>query len=493
VKQIRTAPFRVEIENLFDLKPGPEPMGLRSALRPYQRYGYDWLWWLRTSKFGGVLADDMGLGKTHQTMALLTAAYESGAAKPSLVVAPASVVDQWQRKIKEHAPLLMPYLHHGETRLQSAEEFKPLRVVLTTYGLMTRDIETLSQVEWETVVLDEAHLIKTAGTRTARAAKRLRADHRLALTGTPLENRPAELWSIFDFATPGYLGSFEKFRQSYEIPIVKERSLQALEKLRDRIAPFKLRRLKEDVLEELPPKQEDKIYVDMSAQQEALYRTVCEKRSAPLLRELADASRPVDFIHVFATLTRLKQICDHPALVLQNGADALESGKFDAFRELLQQCLDCGRKVVVFSQYVEMLKIVEEHLRRSGVGYSSLHGASRNRGEIVSEFNRDPSRRVFVASLLAGGVGIDLQAASVVIHYDRWWNPAKEEQATDRCHRMGQTRSVQVFKLITRRSVEEKIDALISAKAKMFDSIVQTEADLGKALTREELMALLTS
>jgi SNF2 family DNA or RNA helicase len=476
----------------MDLAPGPEPKGLRTELRNYQKSGFDWLWWLRQSKFGGILADDMGLGKTYQTMALLTAAYENGATRPSLVVAPASVVDLWQRKIKEHAPTLMPYMHHGSTRLESADEFKPLRVVLTTFGLLVRDVEMLSQVDWEYVILDEAHVIKTATTRTSKAAKRLRPAHRLALTGTPIENRPAELWSIFDFVMPGYLGSFERFKEQYEIPIVKGRNQQALEKLRDRIDPFKLRRLKEDVLDELPPKQEDKIYVEMTAQQEALYKAVCEKRAAQLVRELSDESKPVDYIHVFATLTRLKQICDHPGLVLENGGEQLESGKFEAFKELLEQCMDCDQKVVVFSQYVEMLKLIEAHLKTAGIGYSMLIGSTKDRGELVSNFNSDPTKRVFVASLLAGGVGIDLQGANVVIHYDRWWNPAKEDQATDRCHRLGQKKNVQVWKLITRRTVEEKIDALISAKAQMFNSIVQTEGDLGKTLSRRELIDLLS-
>lgn len=480
----------VQVERIRDLKPGPEPAGYRSRLRAYQRAGYDWLWWLRESGFGGILADEMGLGKTHQTMALLLSAYEHGARRPSLVVCPASVVDGWYRKIREFAPTLMPYVHHGQDRFQSAEDFRPLRVVLTTFGLLIRDAAILEQVDWEYVILDEAHLIKNSGTAASRAAKRLVATHRLALTGTPIENRPVELWSIFDFLMPGYLGTLEEFLRNCETPILQQ-DPAAIERLRERIYPFCLRRLKSEVLDELPPKQEDKVYCEMTPHQEALYKAVLQ-RSGAVLTSLADESRPIDYIHVFATLTRLKQICDHPALAIEGAdPDRLESGKFETFKELLGQALDSGQKVVVFSQFVQMLSIIERYLESQGIGYASLHGGTRDRAAATERFRTDPDCRVFVSSLLAGGVGIDLQCASVVIHYDRWWNKAKEDQATDRVHRLGQTRGVQVFKLITRGTLEEKIDRLISTKGAVFDGLIQAEQDLGKVLTRQEMLDLL--
>lgn len=480
----------VEIEKIRDLKPGPEPNGYRSRLRAYQRTGYDWLWWLRESGFCGILADDMGLGKTHQTMALLLSAYENGARRPSLVVCPASVVDGWYRKIKEFGPTLMPYVHHGQDRLESADDFQPLRVVLTTFGLLIRDAAILEHVDWEYVILDEAHLIKNPGTSASRAARRLKAAHRLALTGTPIENRPIELWSIFDFLMPGYLGTLDEFKRNFETPILQQDTV-AMDKLRERIYPFCLRRLKSEVLDELPPKQEDKVYCDMTPHQEALYKAVIE-RSGAVLNNLADDSKPIDYIHVFATLTRLKQICDHPALAIEGAdPDKLESGKFETFKELLGQSLDSGQKVVVFSQFVEMLKIIERYLESQGIGYASLHGGTRDRAAATERFRTDSDCKVFVSSLLAGGVGIDLQGASVVVHYDRWWNKAKEDQATDRVHRLGQTRGVQVFKLITRGSLEEKIDKLISTKGAVFDGLIQAEQDISKALTRQEMLDLL--
>jgi SNF2 family DNA or RNA helicase len=495
-REERAAPrrrFRIEVEQIRNLEPAPIPKGLKATLRNYQQTGLDWLWWLRTNRMGGILADDMGLGKTHQSMAALMNAYERGATGPSLVVCPASVVDHWYRKIREFAPTLMPYVHHGSGRMSCIDDFAGLRVVLTTFGLLQRDIPVLSGVDWEYVILDEAHLIKNPTSSSSKAARQLRAKHRLALTGTPIENRPIELWSIMDFAMPGYLGKFERFREEFEDPIVKDGSEEALDKLREKIEPFKLRRLKEDVLDELPSKTEDKIYCEMSRHQEALYKAVVEKRAAKAVANLRGTSGGQGYMDAFATLTRLKQICNHPILALESGdLEKLESGKFEAFKELLQTTLDSGQKVVVFSQYVRMLRIMEQTLREKGVPFSILTGSTRDRADQVRRFHDDPARRVFLCSLLAGGCGIDLQCASVVIHYDRWWNKSKEDQATDRVHRMGQTRGVTVYKLITRRTVEEKIDRLISAKGAMFDAVIQSERDIGKAISREDLIQLLS-
>ncbi len=464
------------------------------TLRPYQRAGYDWLWFLRENKLHGILADEMGLGKTHEALALLAAAYGNGAAGPSLVVCPTSVLDHWEEKIQTYAPGLKPLRHHGTGRapLGAAGDLPP--VVLTTYSLLGRDLEQLNAIEWEYAILDEAQKIKNPGTQMAQAARALRARHRLALTGTPIENRPSELWAIFDFLMPGYLGSAERFRERYEAPIVKNGDPRASGTLRRVIHPFKLRRLKQEVLSELPPKVEDVRFCHLSPQQAALYREVVASQGRRLVDDLRRPGAKVDYLHIFAVLSRLKRICDHPALVLEGDrGQHLRSGKFDLFVELMEEALDGDAKVVVFSQYLEMLDLMEAWLRGKGVGFSGLRGSTLRRGKAVQQFQEDPACCVFVGSLMAGGLGIDLTAASIVIHYDRWWNAAREDQATDRVHRIGQNRGVQVLKLVTRGTLEEKIDAMIRAKAAMMNTIVEKDDAVLKSLTRDELIDLLTA
>ena len=484
--------FEAEIDRIATPRPAPEVRELHGALRPYQRAGYDWLWFMRESGLHGVLADEMGLGKTHQAMALLQAAREAGASRPSLIVCPTSVLDHWEAKILAHAPDLKPLRHHGLRRAPLPAEGLP-PVVLTTYAILARDLEALTRIEWDTVVLDEAQKIKNPATKTARACRALRARHRLALTGTPIENRLTELWAIFDFLMPGYLGSQEDFRQRYEIPIGSAGDAAATATLRRVIHPFKLRRLKAEVLADLPPKVEDVRTCAMSPHQAALYRAVVERQGAPLVAALRCTDRPVDYLHILAVLTRLKRICDHPALVLEKGrGEHLMSGKFELFAELMEEALEGETKVVVFSQYLEMLDLIEAWLAARDVEFASLRGSTRNRGRVIRRFQEDPACRVFVGSLLAGGLGIDLTAASIVIHYDRWWNAAREDQATDRVHRIGQRRGVQVLKLVTRGTLEEKIDRMIQAKRELADSILESDDATLKALSREELIDLLT-
>ncbi len=484
--------FEADLDRIRLPHPGPEYRGYVGELRPYQRAGYDWLWFLRESGLHGILADEMGLGKTHMAIALLTAAHGNGAAGPSLVVCPTSVLDHWEAKIQAHAPGLKPLRHHGTGRAPLEPVNLP-PVVLTTYSLLGRDLDQLKAIEWEYVILDEAQKIKNPGTQMAQAARVLRARHRLALTGTPIENRPSELWAIFDFLLPGYLGSAERFRERYEVPIVRHGDTGASATLRRVVHPFKLRRLKREVLSELPPKVEDVRFCQLSAHQAALYREVVAQQGKPLVDNLRRPGTKVDYLHIFAVLSRLKRICDHPSLVLEGPPGRhLSSGKFDLFKELMEEALEGEAKVVVFSQYLEMLDLIEDWLRGKGVGFSGLRGSTRERGKAVQRFQEEPTCRVFVGSLLAGGLGIDLTAASIVIHYDRWWNAAREDQATDRVHRIGQNRGVQVLKLVTRGTLEEKIDAMIRAKAALLDTIVEKDDASLKSLTREELIDLLS-
>ncbi len=485
--------FEADLDRIRPPRPAPECPGYVGELRPYQRTGYDWLWFLRESGLHGILADEMGLGKTHQAIVLLAAAHADGAAGPSLVVCPTSVLDHWEAKIHAHGPSLKPRHHHGTGRAPLEPANLP-PVVLTTYSLLGRDLEQLKAIQWEYVILDEAQKIKNPGTQMAQAARALRARHRLALTGTPIENRPSELWAIFDFLMPGYLGSAERFRERYDVPILRHGDAVAGTTLRRVVHPFKLRRLKREVLAELPPKVEDVRFCHLSPHQAALYREAVAQQGRPLVDNLRRPTTKVDYLHIFAVLSRLKRICDHPALVLEGARGRhLSSGKFDLFKELMEEALDGDAKVVVFSQYLEMLDLIEDWLRAKGVGFSGLRGSTQKRGKAVQTFQEDPACRVFVGSLMAGGLGIDLTAASIVIHYDRWWNAAREDQATDRVHRIGQSRGVQVLKLVTRGTLEEKIDAMIRAKAALMNTIVEKDDAVLKSLTRDELIDLLTA
>ncbi len=485
--------FEADLDRLSNPKPDPVPKGLLTNLRPYQKSGYDWLRFLRRAGLHGVLADDMGLGKTHQCMALLLSIYEEGGRKPSLVVCPTSVLDPWMDKIRQYAPGLRPYKYYGPDRKPEMLGLGGMRVVLTTYNTLIRDIETLMKIDWEVAVLDEAQYIKTATTQFTRAAKQLNAVTRVALSGTPIENRLDELWSLMDFVLPGYLGTFEQFRKHFEIPIMKEEDGNALARLKKMIAPFKLRRIKSEVLADLPPKVEDYRFCDLTGHQQALYRAVTDRKGKELIDELKDVKAQVDYVSVFAALGKLKQICDHPALVLEGERTKdLQSGKFELFKEVMEEALRSGQKVVVFTQYLQMMDIIEEWLRANRVRFSEIRGNTKDRGEAMRQFQTNPEVKVFVCSLLAGGCGIDLTSASVVIHYDRWWNAAKEDQATDRVHRIGQTRGVQVIKLVTRGTLEEKIDKMISAKGQLMNSIVDVDAASFKKFTRDELIELLS-
>ncbi|HET8759432.1 MAG TPA: DEAD/DEAH box helicase, partial [Nitrospiria bacterium] len=375
----------------------------------------------------------------------------------------------------------------------------PAHIYLVGYETLRMDFSTGAASPpgrrvWDLVLLDEAQKIKNPATQSAKAAKALAARHRLALTGTPIENRLAELWSIFDFLLPGYLGTARSFRREYELPIAKHGDREREAVLKRVIHPFKLRRLKAEVLKELPPKVEDLRHCRLSPAQAAIYRDLVAHEGQPLADEIRQGSQPVPYIHVFALLSRLKQLCDHPALLIKGAKGRkLASGKFDLFTELMDEALDAGEKVVVFTQYLGMIDLIGAWLDQQHVDWVELRGATRDRRAVVKRFQTDPQCRVFVSSLLAGGLGIDLTAASIVIHYDRWWNAARENQATDRVHRIGQSRGVQVFKLITRGTLEDKIDKMIREKASLLDAIVEEDAATLKALTREELVELLTS
>ncbi len=462
-----------------------QPRRLRSDLRPYQRLGTAWLWHRHRLGIGALLADDMGLGKTHQVMGLLCLVHEREPDAVSLVVCPRGVMEHWQDLLSRFAPHLVVHLYHGSGRSLSGMD-RRVSLVLTTYDIMVRSAEELASRTWRVAVFDEAQRIKNPRTKAARAARRIPADHRIALTGTPLENRLLELWSVVDLIAPGYLGSERQFRETHRNPTHNQ-----LLALRKRLAILTLRRVKEQVLSELPEKVEDRRFCHLSPAQRELYEATCHRQMASIVEQLRDPGSQVPYIHIFALLTRLKQICDHPSLVLGKPNLSLPSGKLEILDEILDEALASGQQVVVFSQYVKMIRVLERHLDRRGISHLALTGDTRDRGRVIRRFNAGQHEQVLLASLLAGGVGIDLTGASVVIHYDRWWNPAREDQATDRVHRMGQKRFVQVFKLITRDTIEERIDAIISRKVELMERVVAPTEDVVKVLDRAELAELL--
>ena len=475
-------------------RPMPPLKGITSSLRPYQKLGLEWLYFLFENSLGGLLCDEMGLGKTHQVIALMVALREHGRVKkPFLVICPATVLNHWYEKIRDHAPGLKANVFHGGQR-NLPDSLKEADVLLTTYGILRNDIRQFEQIPFALAVFDEIQYIKNPKAQAYEAAEKLNAKIKLGLTGTPIENTLWELKALLDLTVSGYLGTDEDFHEHYIRPMEVDPLCSSQKALTRLISPFILRRLKKTVLDELPEKIEDIRTCRLSEDQVKLYRDAIASRGEGLIETLKRDEKPVPYMHVFALLNMLKQICNHPAQ-LNGQADDYEqycSGKWELFKELVFECLDSDQKIVIYSQYLEMIRIIEKFLHRLGVGYVTLTGASRKRGEIIKRFKNDPDCRIYVGSLKAGGIGIDLVAASMVIHYDRWWNAAKEDQATDRVHRIGQKRGVQVFKLVTQGTLEEKISAIIEKKRNLMDSIVlEDDPNLLKSFSRHELIEML--
>lgn len=460
------------------LADGHVPDGFTATLRPYQLRGLGWLQFLHRLGLGGCLADDMGLGKTPTTLAHL-----AGLAGPHLVVCPLSVVRNWEAETARFAPLMRVLVHHGTGRADSASFANLVAehdLVITTYQVAARDLETFQQVPWTTFVLDEAQAVKNPDTRTARAMRAIEAGQRIALTGTPMENRLNELWSIFQIVAPGLLGNATQFRKQFAIPIEHDHDSAATAELRRLTGPFLLRRTKADksLVPDLPDKVEQVAWAPLTREQAHLYQAVVDQLLADA--QVATGMRRRGL--VLAALTRLKQICNHPAHALGDGSKlAGRSGKLHRFDELVTDLLDAGEQALVFTQFREMGLLLQQHLHeRFGQSAQFLHGgvSRANRDRMVASFQDGTAKApLLLVSLKAGGTGLNLTAASQVVHYDRWWNPAVEDQATDRAWRIGQSRTVFVHKLVCEGTVEEKIDALISEKRKLADAVVGTTGE----------------
>ena len=474
-----------------------QPEGFVGQLRPYQETGVSWLATLRRYGLGACLADDMGLGKTPMTIALLLHARDQGAKDgPTLVICPTSVVGNWRHELARFAPSLRVLVHHGAGRNKEAFAAEAARhdVVITTYALVHRDQEALASVAWSDVVLDEAQNIKNPSTKAAQVARKLPARWRAALTGTPVENRLTDLWSIFQFLNPGYLGSAEDFRRRFASRIERGRDQEAVARLRTLVSPFILRRLKTDraIIADLPEKNEMKTFCILTREQATLYQAVVRDS----LRRIEAAEGFARRGEILAALTRLKQVCDHPALFLKDGSRLSgRSGKLSRLTEMLEEAIAEGDRALVFTQFAEMGKLLQEHLQAAlGEEVLFLYGATPapERDEMVQRFNGGDGPHVFVLSIRAGGTGLNLTGANRVFHYDRWWNPAVENQATDRAFRIGQRRDVQVHKFICGGTLEETIDQLIERKTELSEAIVGTGETWITEMSTEELRELFT-
>ncbi len=467
------------------------PRNLKGTLREYQKFGYKWLKTLDHYKLGGILADDMGLGKTIQVIAFLLSAKNDRGTFPSLVVVPTSLVFNWCAELDRFAPELSYSVIIGnkEERTRLIGEAGRHDVIITSYPLIRRDIEEYAGMSFRYCILDEAQHIKNPDSQNAKAVKVIRSEKRFALTGTPMENNLTELWSIFDFVLPGYLYSNRKFAEKYEIPAASEEGYEVLQELGKQIKPFTLRRLKKDVLEELPEKIEHTLLAEMTDEQKKIYMAYLQQIKGEIDREIEEKGFERSQIKILAGLTRLRQICCHPTLFI-DGYEG-ESGKLQLLDEILHDAVDSGHRLLLFSQFTGMLQLIRKKLSAEGLECLYLDGGtpSEERGFLVNSFN-DGIGKVFLLSLKAGGTGLNLTGADTVIHYDPWWNPAVEDQATDRTYRIGQKKSVHVMKLVAKGTIEEKILKLQDKKRELIDAVIQPGETLLTKMTQADLQAL---
>ena len=490
--------IRNKVNNLLKRVPEvntPQLDNKNLNLRDYQSNGYAWLWFLYQNKLSGLLCDDMGLGKTYQSIALLDAITMQKDSAKFLVVCPTSVISHWRDKLSNFKKRVNLHVYHGSDRELKYLSREKYSVILTSYGVMRNDLRILDTISFDALILDEIQIAKNKASLTNAALSQLNGVTKIGLTGTPIENDLTELKALFDIVLPNYLGSDATFKHNFIEPIEQDSDRSKLEKLHKLINPFVLRRTKSQVLLELPPKTEEIRKCELSQDQIKLYRDVLESRASSILQTLNNKNENIPYIHVFAILNYLKQICNHPTQLEKGNLDytMYDSGKWDLFCELLEESLNSGFKVVVFTQYVNMLNIINKYLTDNHIHFSSIQGSTSNRGKEIDRFNNDPDCMVFTGSLKASGLGINLIGGSVVIHYDRWWNAAREDQATDRVHRIGQLRGVQVFKLLTEGTLEEKIDKIIRRKKKLMEDLIKADdAHLVKTFDRKELIELLS-
>lgn len=509
VSAVKDKSFKSLVRNMKTIEDNDfeVPESLDKILREYQKRGFLWIKTLNYNGFGGILADDMGLGKTLQVIAFLLSEFlerrntvvENIAVKETgklqrntLIVAPASLVYNWSSEIQRFAPELTAKMVTGTAaeRRQILAEADSEDILLTSYDLLKRDISEYEGYKFRCEIIDEAQYIKNANTQAAKAVKEVQADFRLALTGTPVENRLSELWSIFDYLMPGFLYSYKKFREEVEIPAVQNSDEDAMKRLQKMIRPFVLRRLKKEVLTDLPDKLEENMFVQLTGEQQKLYDAHV-KRMMLMLDKQSEEEFKTSKITILAELTKLRQICCDPSLIFADYK--ADSAKVDMCLNMISNAVESGHKILLFSQFTTMLDHLAKRLEEEKISYYMLTGSTskEKRAQMVENFNTDDTQ-VFCISLKAGGTGLNLTAADIVIHFDPWWNLAVQNQATDRAHRIGQKNVVNVYKLIVKDTIEENILKLQEKKRELADQILEGEGLNGGSFTKEELMELLS-
>lgn len=470
------------------------PKKLNTELRTYQKIGYKWLKTLEQYKMGGILADDMGLGKTVQVLTVILSYIQENKekAKNSIIVCPSSLTLNWYNEIQKFTPTIKTLVISGDylERKRKIETINNYQIVITSYDSLKRDIDLYTQYNFKYIVADEAQYIKNNNTKNSKAVKLINAETKFALTGTPIENSLSELWSIFDFIMPGYLYKYKKFKELYEIPIIKNQDEEKMNKLKKQIEPFILRRTKSEVLTELPDKTVTILSNEMKEEQYSIYMSYMAQARDEIMYQIDMKGFEKSQIKILSLLMRLRQICCHPKLFLSEYTG--ESSKLNQCIEIIQDAVLGGHKILLFSSYTSMFEIIEEKLKNIGVKYLKLTGQTKvgERIELVDKFNTNENIKVFLISLKAGGTGLNLTGADMVIHYDPWWNLSAENQATDRTYRIGQKRNVQVYKLITKNSIEEKIYELQQKKAKLIDNMLSTDATFINKLSKDDILAL---
>ena len=496
-------------ENIEELQ---IPKELENTLRYYQKTGFKWLKVLDNYKFGGILADDMGLGKTIQVLSIIVDYVDSfeknldiiegqealipNKKKASLVISPSSLTLNWQNEAKKFTSKLKTLVIRGNAleRKKQIEQIDNYDVVITSYDLLKRDIDIYKELNYKFryVIADEAQYLKNSNTQNAKSIKEIKADTRYALTGTPIENALSELWSIFDFIMPGYLFDYKKFKSNYESPIIKDDSSETMEKLKTLIQPFVLRRTKTEVLKELPEKSITVLTSEMKEEQEKIYLSYLAQAKQEIAEELKINPNTLNGnqMKILAALTRLRQICCHPTLFIKDYKDG--SSKLEQCMEIITDAIKGNHKILLFSSYTSMFEIIEKELKQRNIDYFKLTGSTKveDRIDLVDEFNENKNIKLFLISLKAGGTGLNLTGADIVIHYDPWWNLSAENQATDRAHRIGQKNNVQVYKLITKNTIEEKIYELQQRKAELIDNMLDTQTVFANKLSKEEILNL---